>query len=119
MCRVIVQDALDYGGANRRMHPGKHGVGIRILRILLVMSNFCSWGRDWPDSCNTIFGQFNERDLMLHWTIVFLVLALIAGLLGFTSLAGTAASIAQVLFVVFLVLLVVSFFSRAMKGKAP
>jgi uncharacterized membrane protein YtjA (UPF0391 family) len=45
---------------------------------------------------------------MLHWTIVFLIIALIAGVLGFGVLAGAAMEIARVLFFVFLVLLVVS-----------
>ncbi|WP_367871189.1 DUF1328 domain-containing protein [Luteolibacter sp. Populi] len=56
---------------------------------------------------------------MLHWTITFLILALVAGLLGFTTIAGASFGIAKVLFVVFLVLLVVSFFSNALRGKAP
>lgn len=56
---------------------------------------------------------------MLHWTITFLILALIAGLLGFTTVAGTSFAIAKVLFVVFLVLLVVSALSNALRGKAP
>jgi hypothetical protein len=30
---------------------------------------------------------------MLHWALVFLVVALIAGVLGFTGVAGTAANI--------------------------
>lgn len=49
---------------------------------------------------------------MLQWTVIFLVLALIAAFFGFGSLAGTAASIAQVLFFVFLAALVISFFMR-------
>ncbi len=56
---------------------------------------------------------------MLHWTLTFLVLALVAGLLGFTTIAGSAFAIAKVLFFVFLVLLVVSFFSNALRGKTP
>jgi len=56
---------------------------------------------------------------MLHWTITFLILALVAGLLGFTAVAGTSFAIAKVLFFVFLVLLLVSFFSNALRGKAP
>ena len=56
---------------------------------------------------------------MLHWTITFLILALVAGLLGFTTIAGASFGIAKVLFVVFLVLLLVSFFSNALRGKAP
>jgi uncharacterized membrane protein YtjA (UPF0391 family) len=46
---------------------------------------------------------------MLHWTLVFLVLALIAAILGFGGLAGTAIGIAKVLFFVFLVIWLISF----------
>jgi uncharacterized membrane protein YtjA (UPF0391 family) len=46
---------------------------------------------------------------MLHYSIVFLVVALIAALFGFGVIASTAAGIAKVLFLVFLVLFVVSF----------
>lgn len=49
---------------------------------------------------------------MLHWTLVFLVIALIAGILGFTGLAGSAVGIAQILFGVFLVLWLISFLFR-------
>lgn len=45
---------------------------------------------------------------MLYWTLVFLVIALVAGLLGFTHVYAAAAGIAQVLFFVFLVLLLLS-----------
>lgn len=49
---------------------------------------------------------------MLQWTMIFLVLAVIAAFFGFGSLAGTAASIAQILFFVFLAAVVISFFTR-------
>ena len=45
---------------------------------------------------------------MLYYALLFLVLALIAGILGFGVIAGTAALIAKVLLVVFLVLLIAS-----------
>lgn len=45
---------------------------------------------------------------LLHWAIVFLVIALVAGLLGFGGLAGTAMEGARLLFWVAIVLLVVS-----------
>ncbi len=45
---------------------------------------------------------------LLHWAIVFLIVALVAGLLGFGGLAGTAMQGAQLLFWVAIVLLVVS-----------
>ncbi len=46
---------------------------------------------------------------MLHYSIVFLVIALIAALFGFGVIASTAAGIAKILFLVFLVLFVASF----------
>lgn len=52
---------------------------------------------------------------MLQYSIIFLVVALAAGVLGFTGIAGTAAWIAKVLFVVFLVLFVISLVT----GKKP
>jgi uncharacterized membrane protein YtjA (UPF0391 family) len=48
-----------------------------------------------------------END-MLHYAIVFLVIALIAGFLGFFGIAGTAAWIAKILFAVFIVLFLIS-----------
>ena len=41
---------------------------------------------------------------MLHYTIVFLVIALIAAVFGFTGIAIASAGIAKILFVVFLIL---------------
>lgn len=45
---------------------------------------------------------------LLHWAIVFLVVALVAAVLGFGGVAGTAMSGAQLLFWVAIVLFVVS-----------
>jgi uncharacterized membrane protein YtjA (UPF0391 family) len=45
---------------------------------------------------------------MLRWALLFLVVALVAGLFGFFDIAGTSFVIAKVLFFVFLVLFVVS-----------
>lgn len=53
--------------------------------------------------------------VMLHYTVVFLVVALIAAALGFTGVAGTAAGIAQTLFYVFLVLFLISLLT----GRKP
>ena len=52
---------------------------------------------------------------MLSWALMFLIIALIAGVLGFGFIAGTAAGIAKVLFVVFLVLFLVSLVSGNMR----
>lgn len=45
---------------------------------------------------------------MLRFAIIFLIVALIAGVLGFTNVAGQSMYFAQVLFFIFLVLFVVS-----------
>lgn len=45
---------------------------------------------------------------MLRWTLVFLIIALVAGALGFYSLEGTAMYVAKVLFLIFLILFIVS-----------
>ena len=50
---------------------------------------------------------------MLHYAIIFFVIAIIAAVLGFGVIAGTAAWIAKVLFVVFLILAVLSLHRKA------
>lgn len=49
---------------------------------------------------------------MLYYAVIFLLVALAAGILGFGVIAGTAATIAKVLFLVFLVLSIASLFRR-------
>ncbi|OIN91038.1 MAG: DUF1328 domain-containing protein [Comamonadaceae bacterium CG1_02_60_18] len=46
---------------------------------------------------------------MLHYAVVFFVIALIAALFGFGGIAAGAVSIAKILFFVFLALAVLSF----------
>ena len=46
---------------------------------------------------------------MLHYAVVFLVIALIAAVFGFGGIAASAVGIAKLLFVVFLVLALASF----------
>ena len=45
---------------------------------------------------------------MLSYSIIFLIIAILAGVLGFGVIAGTAAMVAKVCFVVFLILFVFS-----------
>ena len=45
---------------------------------------------------------------MLYWALMFLVIALVAGIFGFGGIASTATGIAQILVVIALVLFVVS-----------
>jgi uncharacterized membrane protein YtjA (UPF0391 family) len=50
----------------------------------------------------------NPNNPMLHWSLVFLVVAIVAAILGFGTLAGMAATIAKVCFVLFLIVWLVS-----------
>lgn len=52
---------------------------------------------------------------MLNYAIIFLIIAVLAGVLGFGVIAGTAATIAKICFVVFLVLFLFSLFSGRSK----
>jgi uncharacterized membrane protein YtjA (UPF0391 family) len=45
---------------------------------------------------------------MLRWALIFLIVALVAGLLGFGALEGLAMWFAKILFVVFLILFLIS-----------
>lgn len=53
---------------------------------------------------------------MLYWSLVFLVVALIAAVFGFTGIAATSAGIARILFGVFLILFLVSLVSQLLHG---
>ena len=53
---------------------------------------------------------------MLGWSLMFLVVALMAAVFGFTTIAGSAYLAAKILFFVFLVLFV---FSLALGSRRP
>jgi uncharacterized membrane protein YtjA (UPF0391 family) len=55
---------------------------------------------------------------MLYWTVIFLIIALVAGALGFGGLASTSAGIARVLFGIFLILFIVTAIMQLMGGRA-
>lgn len=54
---------------------------------------------------------------MLKWAVIFLVIALVAGLLGFTGLAGTSMAIAKTLFFIFLVIFLVLLVAGLFVGR--
>lgn len=54
---------------------------------------------------------------MLHYAVVFLVIALVAALFGFGGIAASAVGIAKILFVIFLVLAAVSFIAGLMRRR--
>jgi uncharacterized membrane protein YtjA (UPF0391 family) len=55
------------------------------------------------------------EDVMLRWALLFLIIAIIAGVLGLGVVGGTAAWIARVLFVVFIVLFLIGLLT----GRRP
>lgn len=57
--------------------------------------------------------------MMLGWSLVFLLVAIVAGVLGFGGLASTSAGIAQTLFYIFLVLFIVSLIINLVRGRSP
>lgn len=52
--------------------------------------------------------EFGSMGNLLHWAVVFLVVALVAAFLGFGGVAGTAMEGARLLFWVAIVFLVIS-----------
>jgi uncharacterized membrane protein YtjA (UPF0391 family) len=58
-----------------------------------------------------------KENIMLHYAVVFFIIALIAAVFGFGGIAAGAVEIAKILFFVFLLLAVVSFVLNALRGK--
>ena len=52
---------------------------------------------------------------MLHWSLTFFVLALVAAVFGFGVIASAAAGIAKILFFLLLVLFVISLISGGLR----
>jgi uncharacterized membrane protein YtjA (UPF0391 family) len=53
---------------------------------------------------------------MLYWSVMFLVVALVAALFGFGGIAASAAGIAKILFFVFLIAFVISGILSLVRG---
>jgi uncharacterized membrane protein YtjA (UPF0391 family) len=56
---------------------------------------------------------------LLHYAIVFLVVALVAAALGFGGVAGTAMEGARILFWVAIILFVISLIGGLARGRSP
>lgn len=50
---------------------------------------------------------------MLHYAVVFFIIAIVAAIFGFGAISGTAAMIAKACFVVFLIAALVSIFVKS------
>lgn len=55
---------------------------------------------------------------MLHYAVVFFVIALIAAIFGFGGIAAGAVEIAKILFFVFIVLAAITFVVNLVKAKS-
>jgi uncharacterized membrane protein YtjA (UPF0391 family) len=64
-----------------------------------------------PGSQRSIGIETGEPN-MLYYALVFLVVALIAGVLGFGGIAGASAGIAKILFGIFIILFLISLAMR-------
>jgi uncharacterized membrane protein YtjA (UPF0391 family) len=71
--------------------------------LAIAVENGVFPGSGWP---SRIFVEGGV--LVLRWSILFLVVAIIAAVFGFGGIAAAATDIARLLFVVFLVLFVIS-----------
>ena len=49
-----------------------------------------------------------KQIIMLKWTAIFFMIAVIAAIFGFTGIAAGAASVAKTLFFIFLILVVIT-----------
>ncbi len=91
-----------------------HGGVERLAQLALIGRRIRggSWHGSGPVDGHPLTGSL----LMLRFSIIFFVLALIAGVLGFGGMAAGLAGIAKILFFVFLVLFVVSLFTRGARS---
>jgi uncharacterized membrane protein YtjA (UPF0391 family) len=74
-------------------------------------STFSRYGNDALRRHRVSVSNIAERS-MLHYAVIFFVIALIAAVFGFAGIAAGAAGIAKILFFVFLILAVVSFIAN-------
>jgi uncharacterized membrane protein YtjA (UPF0391 family) len=61
--------------------------------------------------------QGREEETMLYYALIFLVVALVAGILGFGGIAFAAAGIAKIFFFVFLVVFLVTLLMHFLRGN--
>lgn len=54
--------------------------------------------------------QMLGDSMLLQWTLIFLIVAVIAGVFGFGGIAQESVGIAKILFFIFLILFIASFF---------
>lgn len=53
--------------------------------------------------------------MLLYFALLFLVLAIVAGVFGFSGIARQSAGIARILFFIFVIIFIVTFFINMLK----
>src|SRR5262245_44729663 len=80
-------------------------------------------GRTWPRSCDSSLSRMaaqcgpsiRGRCRMLHWALIFFVVALVAALLGFRGVAGLSAQFGYLFAILAVIMLVIYFVA----GRGP
>jgi uncharacterized membrane protein YtjA (UPF0391 family) len=83
-------------------------------RLALLPLVFCFVG---GHTCQQVGASspVHQENLMLHYAVVFFVIALIAAVFGFGGIAAGAIEIGKILFMIFAVLAVISFLVSLVK----
>lgn len=55
--------------------------------------------------------------MLLDWTVIFLIIALIAAFFGYSGIAAESAAIAKILFFIFLIVFGLTFLMRILQGR--
>jgi len=66
-----------------------------------------------------VFRQEDKTMMALNWTVVFLIIALVAAFFGWGGIATTAAGMAKILFFVFLAVFLLSLVAGMFRGQPP
>jgi len=56
---------------------------------------------------------------LLHWAVIFFIVAIIAAIFGFGNIAAAATDIARILFFIFLVVFLLLMIGWLIRGKGP
>ena len=89
------------------------GYGITAANAQTVKGN----NEAWHNFFNVFQYSSLKLNVMLRWTVIFLIIAIIAGAFGFFGIAAGAASIAKVLFFIFIVLFLISLIGGRRWGR--
>lgn len=76
----------------------------------------CERGNFWPTATFDLQHGL-EGHVMLYWSLMFLLVALVAALFGFGGIASASAGVAQVLFFLFIALFIATLIMRLVRGR--